>query len=500
MALRLLLLCSIFLATVGAVPRGPLADAVTNPTGVTATDGTDTTVHITWNGVCSPWIKSYKVVFDFDRGLGDVPAGNVPASDDANRRIRLEYTPDWPTASTTSLLCPARRRRRAYMANLYVDSGHSMVFLAQVDASDGAYTDRVRVSFSGEPGETRYEAWRADDPGGTYSKVGQTTAGAIYYDDTTANSGQHYYYKGKWCNVYDCSALSFFPDEGWSSPAPPAINISASDGDYGYVEVAWDAVPEALYYRVYRTDSDTPPGINDYIGNNISALHYYDYTAAPYSPYLYWVTAFTTSWSSPTYYDSGWRMYSAPHNLLASDGTYTDKVAVSWIEDDTVSFFKVYRSTTAGGDKFYLGSPTTTSFDDVSATPGISYYYWIQACDLTFCSDYGSYNTGWQAWPVPSGVVASDGTFFQKTWVSWDSVPGATGYQVYRCTGTTTGTCGSAIASPASSPYDDTGGTRAVTYYYRVKACAGASNCIAFSDHDAGWFSYYGLYLPLILR
>jgi hypothetical protein len=501
-ALRLLLMFVILMATMGAASPRPLADSVANPTGVSATDGTDTTVHITWNGVCSPWIKSYKVVFDFDPGLEEMfLAGNVPAPT-CQPTYTLEYMPDWPyrVHYFTVVSCPAEGGACLYGEPFDVDAGHSMVFLSQVDASDGAYSDRVRVSFTGEPGESRYEAWRADDPDGTYSKVGQTTAGATYYDNTTVSSGTHYYYKGKWCNSYGCSALSFFPDEGWSSPTPPAINISASDGDFGYVEVAWDAVPDALYYRVYQTQTDTPPGINDYIFNNISALHVYDYSGDPYTPYYYWVTAFITSWGSPTFYDTGWREYSAPHNLLASDGTYTDKVALSWLSDDTVSFYKVYRSTTSGGDKFYLGSPTATSFDDSSATPGVTYYYWIQACDSTFCSDFSSYNTGWQAWPVPSAVVASDGTFFQKTQVAWDSVPGATGYQIYRCSGTTTGTCGAAIASPASSPYEDDGGMRAVTYYYRVKACAGVSNCSAFSAYDAGWFSYFGLYLPLGMR
>ena len=50
--------------------------------------------------------------------------------------------------------------------------------------------------------------------------------------------------------------------------------------------------------------------------------------------------------------------------------------------------------------------------------------------------------------------------------------------------------CGPAIGAPAPPPFDDTGGTPGVTFYDRVKACAGASNCSAFSAYGADWFSH----------
>jgi hypothetical protein len=69
-------------------------------------------------------------------------------------------------------------------------------------------------------------------------------------------------------------------------------------------------------------------------------------------------------------------------------------------------------------------------------------------------------------------------------------VVGATSYQVNHRTGIGSGACGSAIGSPAGSPYDDTGGTPGVTFYDRVKVRAGASNCGAFSANGAPWFSH----------
>jgi hypothetical protein len=76
-------------------------------------------------------------------------------------------------------------------------------------------------------------------------------------------------------------------------------------------------------------------------------------------------------------------------------------------------------------------------------------------------------------------------------------VAGATSYQVDRCTGIGSESWGSAIGSPASSPYDHTGGTSGITYCCQVKPCAGASNCSAY---DAGRRFEHGLYLPFIMR
>ncbi|MBU4457094.1 MAG: cellulose 1,4-beta-cellobiosidase, partial [Nanoarchaeota archaeon] len=58
--------------------------------------------------------------------------------------------------------------------------------------------------------------------------------------------------------------------------------------------------------------------------------------------------------------------------------------------------YKVYRATSATGTKSLLGSPTVTSFNDTTATPGVTYYYWVMACRSSRCSSYSAYNTGWR--------------------------------------------------------------------------------------------------------
>jgi uncharacterized delta-60 repeat protein len=93
--------------------------------------------------------------------------------------------------------------------------------------------------------------------------------------------------------------------------------------------------------------------------------------------------------------------------------------------------------------------------------------------------------------PAPTGVSASDGTYTDSVRITWNSVPGAGYYQVYRNTidnsssATVLGTWQSGIS------YDDYSATPGQTYYYWVKAATDSSgaNASDFSSSDSGWRS-----------
>jgi hypothetical protein len=174
----------------------------------------------------------------------------------------------------------------------------------------------------------------------------------------------------------------------------------------------------------------------------------------------------------------------APTNVQASDGTYTNKVKVSWNASSGATSYEVYRATSAAGTKSLLGSPTGTSFNDTTATPGVTYRYWVKACSGANCSSYSASNTGWRKLSPPTGVTASDGTYTTKVRVSWNAASGATSYKVYRAA-SATGTK-SLLGSPTGTSFNDTTATPGVTYRYWVKACR-SSRCSSYSAGNFGW-------------
>lgn len=172
-----------------------------------------------------------------------------------------------------------------------------------------------------------------------------------------------------------------------------------------------------------------------------------------------------------------------PTNIRASDGTYTNRVLVTWTAAPGAPTYWVYRTLSAAAvGPTVLGSTRVTSFGDTTATPGVTYYYWVTAgANFNAAS---SNDTGWRALLPPTGVQASDGTFGIKVLVGWRAALGATSYKVYRARSATGAK--SLLGSPAALAFNDTTATRGVTYYYWVVAYRGARHS-GYSAANTGW-------------
>jgi surface protein len=277
---------------------------------------------------------------------------------------------------------------------------------------------------------------------------------------------------------------SMTSSDGWTitDGGQYCTTVIASDGTYtDKVKVAWGAVTGATSYKVYRATSAT--GTKGLLGSP-AASPYYDTTATPGVIYYYLVKAcLLTLCSDYSAYDTGWRNLAAPTGVTASDGAFTDKVQISWNASAGATSYQVYRATSAGGAKAGPANLTATTVNDTTATPGVTYWYFVKACRGTRCSDYSAYDTGWRNLAPPTNVQASDGTYPDKVRITWKASLGATSYKVYRATsadGTKT-----LLGSLAGTTANDTSAVPGTTYYYWVTACRGTV-CSDYSAYDTG--------------
>jgi fibronectin type 3 domain-containing protein len=91
-----------------------------------------------------------------------------------------------------------------------------------------------------------------------------------------------------------------------------------------------------------------------------------------------------------------------PIILQASDGSFINKIALTWTQASGADpdHYEVYRADSGNGSKSLIGSPIDPSFDDFTAVPGSSYTYWVKVCSLAGgCSTYSSSDTGWAKVP-----------------------------------------------------------------------------------------------------
>ena len=477
---------------------------LSTPTSVTASDGGSTSnVQISWTPVNGGthygiWRDRYPSGSSKDL-LNDNNWDSSSPYNDTTAVPGLTYY-YWVQAGTSS-------SGGAHPSNLSSsDSGwRRLMAPTNVSATDGDSTDHVQITWSHVTGATHYGIWRDTSSSGSSKELlTGTWDNASPYNDTEAEPETTYYY---WVQAGTSSggahpgSLSS-SNSGWRRLKAPT-NVSATDGtDINKVEITWSVVTGANYYRVYfATASDGSRAVLGGWDNKLSRDH--TTSATPGKTYYYWVKASTTSNDSRTShyssFNSGWRRLKAPTGVSATDGTYRDKVRISWTGVTGASHYGIWcDSSSAGSSKELLNEHTwdnASPFDDTTATPKTTYYYWIQAgtsADGAHAGDLSSSDSGWRKIPLspPTNVSATKGTKTDYVQITWGYVEGATNYKAWRATSpTATKTPLGGEAWSASRSYRDEQATPGVTYYYWVKAATSSTGDEAtdYSASDTGW-------------
>ncbi len=467
--------------------------ALSPPTGVSATDGTETGhVQIQWNS--STGASHYRVYRHIAPDLGGAIAlgfwqpGTTYNDTLATPGVTYYY---WVKAAMSSV---------GSQASEFSSYNSGWRALEPPPSVSGFGTmDYYRVIWGTHAYATHYGVWRNTvDNSGTASLVsGWITTGS--YDDTGVTPGVTYYY---WVKAamssagYRASAFSN-STSGYRTLSPPT-GLTATEGTYtSHVAVTWNSSSGASHYQVYRNTA-IDSGSATPIGTWQTGTAYNDTTATPGVTHYYWVKAAVDSsggrasgFGPGTW---GWRALSPPATISASDGTSTAHIAVSWSSSEGASHYQLYRNTSNNpGTAAELGGwQTATLYQDAAVTPGVTYYYWVKAAIDSSGgrpSDFSVANPGWRALPAPKGLAASDGTYPAFVRVTWTGGAGASQYRVYRHTSNdSAGAVALGIWQPATS-YDDTSAAPGVTYYYWARAAVDSSGGRAsdFSLPDTGY-------------
>ncbi|MCC7133697.1 MAG: hypothetical protein IT352_13645, partial [Gemmatimonadales bacterium] len=278
---------------------------------------------------------------------------------------------------------------------------------ANVTATNGTDDTRVLITWDPSPLATFYRVYRnTTNDTATATALGTWQTETTYSDYTDPGVAFYYWVKAAASSSGMNPSGFSAGDIGWRGLAAPT-NLVASDGESAdHVRITWDLAPAGSWYRVYRGTSTNPKlagAIGDWTEN---ATSYDDTAATPGQDYYYWVkVAMDVVGNQPSpvsNMDSGWRALTGP-DATASDGTYVDRVAVTWLNPPGSSYYyRVFRNTRPTSATAVPVSDwrTGSSFNDTTATAGLTYYYWVSvAIDSsgTRAGVFGRSNAGWRA-------------------------------------------------------------------------------------------------------
>lgn len=375
---------------------------------------------------------------------------------------------------------------------------------AGVLATDGTFTDRVRVTWNLSPGATTYQVWRDVAEGGPYALRG--TVSGTTFDDMDVVHGRVYWYKVMACNASDCSVFSV-ANSGFTFPTvpDPATNVAASAGTYtDRVRITWTAAAGAATYEVHRSDAEGGPYT---LRATVTGTNHVDTGVTPGPTYWYRVLACNAAGcSAPSVSDSGFAQVGGgggggmpalpgqPRNVAATDGARHDRIHVTWSSVSGATRYEIWWSTSGNEGTFtQLAETTTTTYDDTAPAMCAIRWYRVLACNASGCGPGSVPDSGyrggtleqvrWAATPVTI-TYAGTGQTVSLTWTTvanallfnvryeiWRRSPGVAYALLY-----TTGV--------GALSYADANVVLGTTYHYRIRACS-THDCIlpgAFSS------------------
>lgn len=316
-------------------------------------------------------------------------------------------------------------------------AGKALEAPSMVDATDGDYTDAIGLNWKPVPDAAGYAVYRSESQDGPFDKIGSVDA-AAYATGMQAGGGT--------------TTPPVTPPVTPPEPTPTEavfqsdINLSGLMFNIGVYVLAWQTpkikitigssiegvaeFPGGIFGKLY-SQSDVVAKINDVAGKTI--CYPVDAAGKKYVKIVSTGDAIVISNANTTL------SYIPLKLFLKSDATKSTVITVKPEPVDTGG------GDTGGGD---TGGGTTIpavtyNYVDKSVTQGKHYYYSITSVDADGLeSEFSVIDDGFavssDAPARVQNVKASDGVSATKVTVTWDAVPGATYYRVYRSNGKAT--------------------------------------------------------------
>ena len=323
---------------------------------------------------------------------------------------------------------------------------------------------KVQLSWTGGvTGAEGYVIYRRTE-GGSYTEIGRT-AGNTYSD--TISAGIKYYYA---VAVYSGSRTEGkCPEVGAMYLAEPAVT-GASNITSG-VQVKWSQVTGATGYIVYRKGAGKGWARIADIREG-STVNYTDTTAASGTTYTYTVRAYNKDTMSD--WNSTKSLMRISDTTLTGASNITSGVQVKWSQVTGATGYIVYRK---GAGKGWariadIKSGSTVSYTDKTAASSTTYTYTVRAYNGNTMGDWHSAKSLMR---ISDTTVTGASNITSGVQVKWSRVTGATGYIVYRKSGSGSWGRIADIKSGSTVSYTDTTAASGTTYTYTVRAYNGST-------------------------
>ena len=328
-------------------------------------------------------------------------------------------------------------------------------------------TSGVQVKWSKVTGATGYIVYHKG-AGKGWARIADIKDGStVNYTDTTAASGTTYTYTVR---AYNKDTMSDWNSTKSLMRISDTTLTGASNITSG-VQVKWSKVTGATGYIVYRKGAGKGWGRIADIKSG-STVSYTDTTAASGTTYTYTVRAYNGSTMGD--WHSAKSLMRLSDTTVSGASNITYGVQVKWSRVTGATGYIVYRK---GAGKGWgriadIKSGSTVSYTDTTAASGTTYTYTVRAYNG---STMGDWHSAKSVKRLSDPKLTSASKVSGGINVRWTRVTGATGYIVYRKSGSGSWGRIADIKSGSTVSYTDRTAKAGTTYTYTVRAYSGST-------------------------
>lgn len=333
-------------------------------------------------------------------------------------------------------------------------------------------TDMIKVSWPSVLGASGYEVIYSDQVEGTYTTLPQITSTSMTLNALTPN--QPYYFKVRAYRLVGTTKhYSAFSEVVTATPIPSTPVITAVSGGFDRIHLNWPLVHGATGYELYVYEASNGGYV---LLSDLSSNEFDDRDLIPGDIRTYMVKAYVLVDDVKVYSLDSQSVNARPipdpvTGFQVATSKYNE-LTLTWNAVVGATGYEITRSTSATGVFVAIADVG----EGLSATDGALafntvYYYKIRS--YTMVNDvkvYGNLSAAVYRKTtlemVPNPGVAY--TSYNTNVVTWGAVDGATGYEVYRSTGTSA--TYALVASVKTLSYTNTSLYTNTRYNYKIRA------------------------------
>jgi fibronectin type 3 domain-containing protein len=253
---------------------------------------------------------------------------------------------------------------------------------------------------------------------------------------------------------------------GLAAPSKVTAEGTSSTG----ITLTWTVVSGAAKYKIYTAVTST--GVYRYVDETEERTYIVN-DLVPASTYYYKVSSVDINGMEgpqSTYAEGTTKEQTIPvPGSVSAAALSSDSIRINWNSVTGATSYNVYRSSSASGSYALISTRTDTTYTDTVLTPLTTYYYRVSAVtsrgEGEQSNQVSATTPAEGVIPAPGGLQASpQGS--DSIRISWNAVPEATGYKIYRSS-SASGSYTLLNSSPGTS-YTDTGLSPLTTYYYKI--------------------------------